>query len=79
MADPEIRHMKWWGWGHEDVSFSDADKPKLWPYLKQELGLADDVRTPPVEFDDIHLPAARENAAYDAEQVAAGALRWTSL
>ena len=35
MADPEIRHMKWWGWGHEDVSFSDADKPKLWPYLSR--------------------------------------------
>ena len=34
MADPNVRHMKWWGWGHEDVSFSDADKPKLWPTWK---------------------------------------------
>ena len=46
MATPEIRHMKWWGWGDEDVSFSDADKPKL-AYLQRELGLPDDIRTPP--------------------------------
>ena len=55
-TDPEIRHMKWWGWGHEDVSFSDADKPKLWPYLKRELGLEDDLRTPPVSFEEVTLP-----------------------
>ena len=51
MATPEIRHMKWWGGGDEDVSFSDADKPKLWPYLQRELGLPDDIRTPPVSFE----------------------------
>ena len=39
MATPKIRHMKWWGWGDEHVSFTDADKPKLWPYLQRELGL----------------------------------------
>ena len=66
MADPEIRHMKWWGWGHEDVSFSDADKPKLWPYLSGELGLEQVEPTPPVKFDDVHLPAAKENAPFIA-------------
>ena len=66
MADPEIRHMKWWGWGHEDVSFSDADKPKLWPYLSGELGLEQVETTPPVKFDDVHLPAAKENAPFIA-------------
>ena len=64
MADPEIRHMKWWGWGHEDVSFSDVDKPKLWPYLSGELGLKQVEPTPPVKFDDVHLPAAKENAPF---------------
>ena len=66
MADPEIRHMKWWGWGHEDVSFSDVDKPKLWPYLSGELGLKQVEPTPPVKFDDVHLPAAKENAPFIA-------------
>ena len=66
MADPEIRHMKWWGWGHEDVSFSDVDKPKLWPYLSGELGLEQVEPTPPVKFDDVHLPAAKENAPFIA-------------
>ena len=49
MADPNVRHMKWWGWGHEDVSFSDADKPKLWPYLESELGEQDSNPIPPVK------------------------------
>jgi len=66
MADPEIRHMKWWGWGHEDVNFSDADKPKLWPYLSGELGLEYVEPTPPVKFDDVHLPARKENAPFIA-------------
>jgi alkyldihydroxyacetonephosphate synthase len=65
-SEPKIRHMKWWGWGHEDVSFSDADKPKLWPYLSGELGLAKVEPTPPVKFDDVHLPAAKENAPFVA-------------
>ena len=64
MADPTMRHMKWWGWGDEDVTFSDADKPKLWPYLKGELGLVDDHRTPPVSFEEIDLPAAKTNAPF---------------
>ena len=38
---------RFWGWGHEDVSFSDADKPKLWPYLSGELGLEQVEPTPP--------------------------------
>ena len=59
-SEPKIRHMKWWGWGHEDVSFSDADKPKLWPYLSGELGLEQVEPTPPVKFDDVHLPAVKE-------------------
>ncbi len=62
MADPEVRHMKWWGWGHEDVSFSDADKPKLWPYLESELGSQDRKPVPPVKLEEVTLPDAKENA-----------------
>ena len=64
MATPKIRHMKWWGWGDEHVSFSDADKPKLWPYLQRELGLPDDIRTPPVSFEEIELPEAKANEPF---------------
>ena len=64
MADPKIRHMKWWGWGHEDVTFSDADRPKIRPYLQRELGVEDDCRTPPVSFEEVQLPEAKQNAPF---------------
>ena len=64
MGNPTVRHMKWWGWGDEEVTFSDADKPKLWPYLKGELGLVDDHRTPPVSFEEVDLPAAKVNGPF---------------
>ena len=43
IMETEIRHMKWWGWGYEDVTFDDTGKPQLWPYLKRELGI-DEIR-----------------------------------
>jgi alkyldihydroxyacetonephosphate synthase len=24
---PDVKHMKWWGWGVEGVSFHHEDKP----------------------------------------------------
>ena len=54
--EADIRHMKWWGWGHEDVTFDDSTKPELWPYLKRELGV-DEIRwEKPVAFEDVTLP-----------------------
>ena len=64
MAEFQMRHMKWWGWGDEEVTFSDTDKPKLWPYLKGELGMEDNFRTSPISFEDINLPLPRENAPF---------------
>ena len=66
MDDPTVRHMKWWGWGDEDVTFSDADKPKLWPYLGGELGLKEGVPVPPVSFEEINLPVAKTNLPFTA-------------
>ncbi len=66
MAEYQVRHMKWWGWGDEDVTFSDADKPKLWPYLGGELGLEEGVPVPPVSFEGINLPAAKVNLPFTA-------------
>ena len=62
--EADIRHMKWWGWGHEDVTFDDSTKPELWPYLKRELGV-DEIRwEKPVAFEDITLPEQKNNEAF---------------
>ena len=60
----DIRHMKWWGWGYEDVMFDDSNKPELWPYLKRELGV-DEIRwEKPVAFEDVTLPEQKNNEAF---------------
>ena len=62
--EADIRHMKWWGWGHEDVTFDDSTKPELWPYLKRELGV-DEIRwEKPVAFEDVTLPEQKKNEAF---------------
>jgi alkyldihydroxyacetonephosphate synthase len=46
--------MKWWGWGHEGVAFTHADKPELAPFIKRVLDLdVDRATTRPVAFDDL--------------------------
>ena len=62
--EADIRHMKWWGWGYEDVTFDDSNKPELWPYLKRELGV-DEIRwEKPVAFEDVTLPEQKNNEAF---------------
>ena len=59
-----IRHMKWWGWGYEDITFNDSEKPELWPYLKRELGV-DEIRwNKPINFDEVTLPDQKNNDAF---------------
>ena len=60
----DIRHMKWWGWGYEDVSFDDSNKPALWPYLKRELQVDTEERKLPVSFDEINLPEKKTNKSF---------------
>jgi alkyldihydroxyacetonephosphate synthase len=46
--------MKWWGWGHEGVAFTHADKPELAPFIKRVLDVdVDRATTRPVGFDDV--------------------------
>jgi integrase len=47
--------MKWWGWGHEHVSFTHEDKPELAPFIRKNLGV------------DIERPTARPTAFEDVE------------
>jgi alkyldihydroxyacetonephosphate synthase len=54
----EVKHMKWWGWGVEGVSFHHEDKPAFRPFLIKIIDL--DVNTPPVSpmsLDDLPIPA----------------------
>ena len=56
--------MKWWGWGYEDITFNDSEKPELWPYLKRELGV-DEIRwDKPINFDEVTLPDQKNNDAF---------------
>ena len=62
--EADIRHMKWWGWGYEDVTFDDSNKPELWPYLKRELGVGDIRWDKPVDFEEVTLPEQKSNEAF---------------
>ncbi len=63
----EIRHMKWWGWGYEDVTFDDSNKPELWPYFERELKIGEIEWTRPVAFEDIDLPEQKRNEPFFGE------------
>jgi alkyldihydroxyacetonephosphate synthase len=55
---PDVRHMKWWGWGVEGVSFHHEDKPGFRPFALNAIDL--DVNTPPIapmSLDDLPIPA----------------------
>ncbi len=52
--------MKWWGWGLEELSFSDADKPGFGPYLTEHIGLdVGRIADRPVAFEALDIPAPR--------------------
>lgn len=61
MTNESVKHMKWWGWGNLDKQFEMNDKPALWPFITQAVGIENNlssVSTPPVEQNDIQLPEA---------------------
>ena len=53
----EVKHMKWWGWGVEGVSFHHENKPAFRPFVINAIDL--DVNTPataPMSLDDLAIP-----------------------
>jgi alkyldihydroxyacetonephosphate synthase len=75
--------MKWWGWGQEDLAFTDADKPDLGPFLRRHLEIdVARVSSPPVAFEHLAIaeprlpPGLRAalEAAVGAEHVSTDAL-----
>lgn len=63
----EVKHMKWWGWGEEGVSFDLSDRPGVWPYLAGQLGITEPEMTPPVTFESIQLPAMKRHEPFLAD------------
>jgi alkyldihydroxyacetonephosphate synthase len=55
---PAVKHMKWWGWGVEGVSFHWQDKPAFPAFLSRATGV-DVTRepVPPKSIDELHVPA----------------------
>jgi alkyldihydroxyacetonephosphate synthase len=56
-TSPAEGAMKWWGWGHHDVSFTHEDKPALGPFIKRALDLdVERLTSRPVAFDQLAIP-----------------------
>ncbi|SEP76550.1 FAD-binding oxidoreductase [Microlunatus flavus] len=57
---PAVKHMKWWGWGVEGVSFHWEDKPAFPAFVKRAMGI--DVASPPaapMSIEQLGVPAPR--------------------
>ncbi|MCJ8505222.1 FAD-binding oxidoreductase [Kocuria flava] len=55
-----VKHMKWWGWGEEDVHFEYANKPAFAPFVKKALGV--DLRPrerDTIPFSTVTVPGSR--------------------
>jgi alkyldihydroxyacetonephosphate synthase len=54
---PDVKHMKWWGWGVEGVAFHHENKPGFRPFVIEAIDL--DVITEPtaaMALDSISVP-----------------------
>ena len=54
---PDVKHMKWWGWGVEGVGFHHEDKPAFRPFVLNAIDLdVNTTPTAPMSLDDLALP-----------------------
>jgi alkyldihydroxyacetonephosphate synthase len=62
------KHMKWWGWGDEEVGFDSRAHPGLWPYAKGVLDVeSDEVEVAHVPLDAVRLRDAIRHDAFLAD------------
>ena len=55
---PDVKHMKWWGWGVEGVGFHHENKPGFRPFVINAIDLdVNTTPTAPVSIDDLPIPA----------------------
>lgn len=56
MTTNQVEHMKWWGWGDENVSFTHTDKPELGPFIREQIEIDLDGRqAKPIDFDALDI------------------------
>ncbi|MGA9306547.1 MAG: hypothetical protein WBW31_14185, partial [Candidatus Sulfotelmatobacter sp.] len=59
------RHMKWWGWGDEEVGFDSRAHPGLWPFAKAVLDVeSDDMDAPHVPLEAVRLRGAIQHEGF---------------
>lgn len=59
-----VEHMKWYGWGREDVAFSHEDKPSFAPFVADVVGVDLDAPSAQIpELAGLDVPAPRHPAA----------------
>jgi alkyldihydroxyacetonephosphate synthase len=54
----QVKQMKWWGWGSDDVEFSVENRPKIVPFILDAAGLKNFEVSAPVALESIHLNPA---------------------
>jgi alkyldihydroxyacetonephosphate synthase len=55
---PDVKHMKWWGWGVEGVAFHHEDKPAFRPFVINAIDLdVNTTPTAPMSLEDLPIPA----------------------
>ena len=65
---PDVKHMKWWGWGVEGVAFHYEDKPGFRPFVIEAVDL--DVTVEPtalLSLDPLDVPRPMISAELVAE------------
>jgi alkyldihydroxyacetonephosphate synthase len=54
---PDVKHMKWWGWGVEGVAFHHQDKPAFRPFVIEAIDLDVDIEpTAALSLDPLDVP-----------------------
>jgi alkyldihydroxyacetonephosphate synthase len=65
---PDVKHMKWWGWGEEGVFFNYLNKPGFAPFVKKALAVdlrprkVDTIAFDPTTVPDSPLPMSLRDA-----------------
>jgi alkyldihydroxyacetonephosphate synthase len=55
---PDVKHMKWWGWGVEGVAFHHEDKPAFRPFVINAIDLdVNTTPTAPLSLENLPIPA----------------------
>lgn len=70
-GDRDIKHMKWWGWGLDGVSFHHEDKPAFAPFVKDAVKLDLETAQPvvPPELESLPVPVPKLTDAFAARLV----------